>query len=331
MILISYGTRPEWIKIKPLIEEFKKENIPFKILFTGQHTHLANFHFDYALKVENSDNRLNEIIASVLSAPSDMFEGVKYALVQGDTASTYAVGLSAFNHGVGVIHLEAGLRTYDLDNPYPEEGYRQMLSRIADIHLCATANNRDSLEVEKVLGDKYVVGNTVLDNIRHIECNYGDTVLVTMHRRENLDIMDQWFSELNQIAKDNKNLHFVIPMHPNPAIQIHKKLLTEFDILNPLSHEEMISLIAKSRFIISDSGGMQEEASFLNKKVIVCRKFTERTESLGGHSILCRTPQDLKETFYSISDRYEIDEECPYGDGYASHKICQVLKGKLND
>jgi len=330
MILISYGTRPEWIKIKPIVDRFRKDKIPFKILFTGQHTHIANFDYDYVLNVEKADNRLNEVISSVLRAPSEIFEGVTHALVQGDTASTYAVGLTAFNHGVKVIHLEAGLRTYDLENPYPEEAYRQMLSRIADIHLCATENNRKNLESDHCTGDKYVVGNTVLDNLRGITTTYGKEILVTMHRRENHSIMHDWFRTMNEIAAANGDLQFTIPLHPNPNVQKHKHLLTNFNIIDPLNYKEMIDRIANCRFIVSDSGGIQEEASFLNKRVIVCRKFTERTESLGGHSILCKGPNNLKTLFEDLKNDFQINKPSPYGDGHASKRISNILKGVKN-
>jgi UDP-N-acetylglucosamine 2-epimerase (non-hydrolysing) len=326
MILISYGTRPEWIKIKPLIEAFKLTQIPYKVLFTGQHTHIANFGYDYKLDIHKHENRLNEVISSILRAPSNIFDGIEYVLVQGDTASTYAVGLSAYNHGIKVIHLEAGLRTYDLDNPCPEEAYRQMLSRIASIHFCATNNNKNYLETEKVSGEIYVVGNTVLDNLRNVSSKYGDHILITMHRRENLPIMKDWFEELNNLAAHNKDLKFILPMHPNPEIQKHRNLLTNVEIVDPLSYENMIESIATCKFIISDSGGIQEEASFLNKRVIVCRKFTERTESIGGHSILCKSPGDLKERFEQVKTNFQIDLPSPYGDGFASHKICNILK-----
>ena len=330
MILISYGTRPEWIKIKPIVDRFKENNVPFKILFTGQHTHIANFDYDYTLNVESADNRLNEVIASVLRAPSKIFEGIEYALVQGDTASTYAVGLTAFNHGVKVIHLEAGLRTYDLENPYPEEAYRQMISRIASIHLCATIDNHKNLEYEKCAGEKYVVGNTVLDNLLDVQTSYGNEILVTMHRRENHNIMDQWFMQMNNLAANNSDLKFTIPLHPNPNVQKHKHLLTNFNIIEPLAYDDMIQKIANCRFIVSDSGGIQEEASFLNKKVIVCRKFTERTESLGGHSILCRKPEELPTLFNDVKQDYKINIPSPYGDGFASNKIYNILQGVEN-
>jgi UDP-N-acetylglucosamine 2-epimerase (non-hydrolysing) len=253
-------------------------------------------------------------------------------LVQGDTASTYAVALAAFNHDVKVVHLEAGLRTHDIRNPYPEEAYRQMISRITDIHLCATHNNKENLIAEKCVGDKYVIGNTVLDNLTDLKPTYGNEVLVTMHRRENHAIMDKWFTEINKLAANNKDLLFTIPLHPNPNVQKHRKLLYNIDIVEPLEYEEMIERISNCRFIISDSGGIQEEASFLNKKVIVCRKFTERTESVGVHSFLCKKPQDLSHLFDKIYNDFKVNQKSPYGDGCASQRIYNILtKGETNE
>jgi UDP-N-acetylglucosamine 2-epimerase (non-hydrolysing) len=331
MILISYGTRPEWIKIKPIIDILKENRTPFKVLFTGQHTQLANYDYDYTLDVKKCDNRLNEIISAVLNSSSKIFEGIEYVLVQGDTASTYAVALTAFNHKVKVIHLEAGLRTYDLENPYPEEAYRQMISRITDIHLCATSNNKQNLIDEKNPGQKYVVGNTVLDNLKGYKSSYNNEILVTMHRRENHEILDQWFNNINKLATMNPHLRFTIPLHPNPNVQKYKHLLTSLNVRAPLEYDEMIKKISECRFIISDSGGIQEEASFLNKKVIVCRKFTERTESLQKHSFLCKTPAEVFGLFDDIENGYIINEGSPYGDGNASKRIYNILIKGEND
>ena len=332
MILISYGTRPEWIKIKPIVDIFKHNKVPFKILFTGQHTHIANYDYDHILKVDECDNRLNEVISSVLRAPSNIFENVEYVIIQGDTASTYAVGLAAFNHGVKVVHLEAGLRTNNIADPYPEEAYRQMISRIADIHLCATKGNKENLINEKCGGHKYIIGNTVLDNLAGLTPSYGNEIIVTMHRRENHIIMDKWFNAINDLATKNKQLNFTIPLHPNPNVQKHKKLLYNVNIVKPLEYDEMIKRIANCRFIISDSGGIQEEASFLNKKVIVCRKSTERTESIGTHSFICKQPEDLPHHFKQINDNFKTNKKSPYGDGHASQRIYNILtKGETNE
>ena len=328
MILLCYGTRPEWIKIKPLISAFK-DKIPFKVLFTGQHEHIGNFYRDYSLKINNKGNRLDSILTSVLTADQEIFNGVEYVLVQGDTASTYAVALAAFNRGLKVIHLEAGLRTHDLQNPYPEEAYRQMISRISSINLCATNQNKQNLIDEKCIGDNYVVGNTVLDNLVDVETSYGDEVIVTMHRRENHSIMHDWFKQINDLAIENNNLKFIIPLHPNPNVQKHKSILTNVNVIDPLPYDDMIDKISKCRFLISDSGGIQEESSFLNKKVIVCRKWTERTESIGVHSIMCESPDKLKKVFNIIKNDFRVNSPSAYGDGTAAKKILQILRSKI--
>ena len=145
--------------------------------------------------------------------------------------------------------------------------------------------------MEKCGGKIYVVGNTVLDNLVGIDTSYGNEVLVTMHRRENHNIMDKWFSELNCIAGKHKELKFTIPLHPNPNVTKHKNLLSNFNVVDPLPYNEMVNKIAKCKMLISDSGGIQEESSFLNKRVIVCRKHTERQESVGKHSNMCPSPE----------------------------------------
>jgi UDP-N-acetylglucosamine 2-epimerase (non-hydrolysing) len=141
MILICYGTRPEHIKISPLLSEMK-DKIPYKTLFTGQHTDLVkNVNFDFDLKIKDGNNRLDSVVQSCLNLDEDIFEGISHILVQGDTVSAYSLALAAFHRGIKIIHLEAGLRTYDFNNPYPEEAYRQCISRISDINLCPTQNN----------------------------------------------------------------------------------------------------------------------------------------------------------------------------------------------
>tara|TARA_B100000287_G_scaffold400075_1_gene418961 strand:- start:296 stop:1303 length:1008 start_codon:yes stop_codon:yes gene_type:complete len=329
MILVCYGTRPEHIKISPLLKEMEG-NIPYKTLFTGQHTDLVkNINFNYSLKISDGPNRLDSVVQSCLNLDEEIFDEVTHILVQGDTVSAYSLALTAFHRGIKIIHLEAGLRTYDFENPYPEEAYRQCISRIADINLCPTRNNWNNLQTEKVKGDCVIVGNTVLDNLVGTETEYGDKVLVTMHRRENHHNMDEWFKEINQLAIDNPELKFEIPLHPNPNVKKHKDLLTHIKVVSPFNYETMIDEISKCRFLISDSGGIQEESSFLNKKVIVCRKITERPESVGKHSFMCGEPSELKGLFYSLKDNYMVDLECPYGDGQSSQKIVNYLKEKI--
>jgi len=329
MILICYGTRPEHIKISPLLKEMDGV-IPYKTLFTGQHTDLVkNVNFNHTLTIKDGKNRLDSVVQSCMDLDDDIFKNITHILVQGDTVSAYSLALTAFHRGIKIIHLEAGLRTYDFQNPYPEEAYRQCISRISDINLCPTENNKNNLEKENINGDIVVVGNTVLDNLLGKTTSYNDTVLVTMHRRENHINMSEWFEKINQLAIDNTDLKFEIPLHPNPNVSKHKNLLTHVKVIEPLNYNDMVHKISKCRFLISDSGGIQEESSFLNKKVIVCRKITERPESVGKHSFMCGEPKDLKGLFYSLKDNYEVDLECPYGDGRSSERIVNYLKEKI--
>ena len=323
-ILVSYGTRPEYIKIKPLLDEIRGK-ISFKLLFTGQHEHLCDFPWDYRVPVVAGENRLDSVVSSQLNLPSHIFDGITHTLVQGDTASAFSLALASFHRRVPVIHLEAGLRTWDIDNPYPEELYRQCISRIASVHFCATANNKDILEKEGASGKIFVVGNTVLDNLTSLDTSYGNNVIVTMHRRENHDKIHEWFSAISSIALENNHLNFILPLHPNPNVSKHRNLLEGVNVVDPIDYDNFLELLSDCRLVISDSGGLQEECSFLQKKIIVCRKVTERTESVGTSSILCENPEDLSGIFDVIKDDYSLMVDCPYGDGMASSKILRHL------
>jgi UDP-N-acetylglucosamine 2-epimerase (non-hydrolysing) len=331
MILVTYGTRPEYIKIKPLIDEMVKQRTPFKTLFTGQHKDIVNNNSDFSLEMrEFGNNRLDNIIQNCMNIPEKYFEGIKYILVQGDTTSVMGLSLSALHRKIKIIHLEAGLRSYDDENPYPEENNRKIVSTIADIHLCPTETNKNNLLKENISEDKiFVVGNTSLDNLLELKnkLSYTDKVLVTLHRRENHEIMDKWFNEINNIASKYKHIEFILPIHPNPNVQLHKHILTNVKVINPLVHEDLLNILIECKLVITDSGGLQEECSFLNKKCIVCRKVTERPESLGLTSYLVKHSYELSEIFDVHLNSYDnIIGECPYGDGYSSKKICNILK-----
>jgi UDP-N-acetylglucosamine 2-epimerase (non-hydrolysing) len=324
MILICFGTRPEYIKVKSLIE-----NLPnIKTCFTGQHKDLLrNIHVDYHLVFTDSysSNRLNDIIINILRH-TNIFENIDHVMIQGDTTTAFAIALSAYHMNKKVIHLEAGLRTNNIEDPFPEELNRQMISRIAEIHLCPTENNRINLLSENIDESKiYVVGNTGLDNINKLGCEYGNKILITLHRRNNLSIMKDWFTVIDKLAFENPELEFILPIHPNPEVQKHRSILKHVNVIDPMTHSETIQLMKKCKFIISDSGGIQEEASFLNKKIIICRIDTERPEVLRQHGVLCKTPTELPELFYKINNKYIIDAICPFGDGMAYKKIIKIL------
>ena len=324
-ILLCFGTRPEWLKIKPLIKLMDRSE--YELLFTGQHTDLLkDIDVDYEININISDNRLDSIISDcMLQFPHGNFRGV---LVQGDTGSAFGCALAAFNRQLKIYYLEAGLRSGDLQHPYPEEGYRQMIARIADVNFSPTQLSANNLIKERVHGKVHVVGNSVLDNLVEFgDPTYENFVLITLHRRENHHWMDEWFTELNDLAIANPDLEFILPIHPNPNVQKWKHLLTNVKVVEPLEHTDMVYHIKKCKFIISDSGGLQEEGSFFNKKVIVCRTTTERPEGLHtGHLHLCKTPKDLKDLFGKVNNNPYISETCPYGDGNTSKIVLEILR-----
>ena len=324
-ILICFGTRPEWLKVKSLVELLDKSQ--YNLLFTGQHPDLLkNINVDFKINMSQSNNRLDQIISDcMLQFPIGDFDSV---LVQGDTGSAFGCALAAYNRKLKIYYLEAGLRSYNLDHPYPEEAYRQMIARISDVNFCPTELSKQNLLNEKANGKCYVVGNTVLDNLINYKSKseYTNKILVTMHRRENHHWMNQWFVEINKLASQNPDLEFILPIHPNPNVQKHKHLLNDVTVINPLTHPELLDILTKCRLVISDSGGLQEEGSFFNKKVIVCRTTTERPEAIEtGHLHICKSPNDLKSKFGELIDNYYIDTKCPYGDGKTSSKIKNII------
>ena len=326
MILICFGTRPEWLKVRPLVGKLE-----CKLLFTGQHEDLLqNINVDYRIEQDRNTNRLDDVISNCLSKfPND--SEIDSVLVQGDTASAFACALASFHRRLRIIHLEAGLRSFDLQNPFPEEGYRQMISRIADIHLCPTELSKTRLLEEGCLGLKEVVGNTVLDNIVDLrdDITYDDLVLVTLHRRENHEVIADWFTEIEQLAVDNPTVKFVLPIHPNPNIQKHKNLLHKVQVIDALPHDQLIKLLQHCLFTITDSGGIQEEATFLKKKSIVCRTVTERPEAI-NHLYICRNPRSLNKLFYKVLSSPKIESPCPYGDGKSSDRVKIILENHYN-
>jgi len=324
-ILLCFGTRPEWLKIKPLVKLLDKSQ--YQLLFTGQHLDLLkNIEVDYKITIPEHNNRLDAVIsACMLQFPEGDFDSV---LVQGDTASAFACALAAFNRQLKIYYLEAGLRSYNMHHPYPEEAYRQMIARISDVNLCPTTLSAQNLKNELVHGEIHVVGNSVLDNLLPYKdkCEYTNKVLVTLHRRENHYWMDKWFILLNNLAKKYPDLEFILPIHPNPNVQKHKHLLTNINVVEPLSHPDLLEILVKCKFVISDSGGLQEEGSFFNKRVIVCRKTTERPEAIPtGHLHICNSPSDLEKLVDFINEKYYIDVSCPYGDGKSSKKLKTIL------
>ena len=333
MLLISFGTRPEWIKIKPVVDAIEGK-IHFKILFTGQHTSLVEEYLKDTFVVNeigSGDNRLDSIVCSLLNK-DNLFEGVSHVMVHGDTTSAFAVGLAAFHRNIPVIHLEAGLRTFDRQNPYPEEFNRTAISSLASIHLCPTQSAAENV-ISMVGADSqiFVTGNTVLDNLIGLSPEIENKVLVTMHRRENHKRIKEWFRIINDLAIENPELEFVLPLHPNPNVSKYRFQLKNVTVVDPLSYDDCLDFIRTCKVIITDSGGIQEESSFLKKKCIVCRKTSERAEGVGTFAFMCPHPNMLKPAFDGIieSGEFIVNEDCPYGDGKASQRIVKVLDNEI--
>ena len=333
MLLISFGTRPEWIKIKPVVDAIEGK-IPFKILFTGQHTSLVEEYLKDTFVVNeigSGDNRLDSIVCSLLNK-DNLFEGVSHVMVHGDTTSAFAVGLAAFHRNIPVIHLEAGLRTFDRQNPYPEEFNRTAISSLPSIHLCPTQSAAENV-ISMVGADSqiFVTGNTVLDNLIGLSPEIENKVLVTMHRRENHKRIKEWFRIINDLAIENPELEFVLPLHPNPNVSKYRFQLKNVTVVDPLSYDDCLDFIRTCKVIITDSGGIQEESSFLKKKCIVCRKTSERAEGVGTFAFMCPHPNMLKPAFDGIieSGEFIVNEDCPYGDGKASQRIVKVLDNEI--
>lgn len=319
-ILVCYGTRPEYIKLKSIID-----NINVKTCYIKQHEDLVDYHNpNISINiVSKTENRLNNIIANILV--HNIFQEIDYVIVQGDTTTALAVSLSAFNYGIKIIHLEAGLRSGNIRDPYPEEINRQLISKLANIHLCPTINNKKNLENEGIFNNVYVVGNTILDNISKDDCSYTNNVLITLHRTETQKNIKAWFNHLNLIAIKYPMLEFILPIHPNPKILKYNSILKKVKVIKPLSHNSLINILKKCRFVISDSGGIQEECSYLNKKIIVCRKNTERIEILNKNSYLCNSPEKLSDLVDKINNDYKINIKSPYGDGNSWVNIKNIL------
>ena len=328
MMLICFGTRPEYIKIKPILDVFKGE-VPYKILFTGQHTDLlAHIGGEITrLEVKDGENRLDSIVSSIMNQ-CHIFENVTSVMIQGDTTSAFAVALAAFHRQLPVIHLEAGLRTYDLAHPYPEEFNRQAISRLASVNLCPTARDFSNIAQEHVPGSRFVVGNTVLDNLTHLTPSYNNNVIITMHRRENHHWMDQWFTKIDELAAKHPDLNFLMPLHPNPNVQKHGHLLKNVLVVDPVSYDTFMEMLAGCKLAITDSGGLQEELSFFNKLCIVCRTKTERKMGVGTFSFLCTTPDKLERLFFNVNNNYRSSEgiKSPYGDGKSAARILKLIK-----
>ena len=375
-ILIVFGTRPEAIKMVPLIKEFKKYNdFEVKICVSAQHRqmldqvlNLFEIKPDYDLDIMKANQDLYDISSRVLLGMREILKVFcpNVVLVHGDTTTSFVGALAAFYQKIKIGHVEAGLRTNDLYSPFPEEANRQITGVLADFHFAPTQSAKQNLIKEGKNSNSIIVtGNTVIDALflmidkieknvnlrdeitsilRSKYSNFGSErkfILVTGHRRENfgdgfLNICDA----LKNIAQNNPEIDIVYPVHLNPNVQkpVREILsnLSNVYLIDPLEYEKFVYLMSKSFFIITDSGGIQEEAPSLGKPVLVTRDTTERPEALQSGAVkLVGTNKNIiiKETQNLILQKDEFEKMSkannPYGDGKASERIVEFLKERV--
>lgn len=335
MIIICYGTRPEVIKLAPVIKVLKESNLPCKTVFTGQHKELFEDvrslvpKPDYHLDIMKPNQGINQVLAAILEKldPILKAEKAKLVIVQGDTSTVLGAAMCAFNARIAVGHVEAGLRTYDLASPFPEEANRQVVSRIATFNWAPTNISAENLEREGIK-NVLITGNTVIDTCLNFDLKptYGNKILITLHRRENHgDRMVSMFQQLDTLAVQNPDLEFIFPMHPNPNVQKHRHLLKHVNVTAPLNYIQMMNLLSEVKFVISDSGGIQEECAAFGKRILVCRNTTERPEGItAGFAKLI--DDNIINNFDWANNNPIWNGKNPYGNGNASLKIRESIE-----
>lgn len=357
IITLAIGTRPEAIKMAPVYRALKKTpGLEPKILLTGQHRQqldqaleLFDVAADVNLDVMEDRQTLPELAARIMPGVARALRDMKtdYVLVHGDTLTTFAVAWTAFLEGISVGHVEAGLRSHDLYNPFPEEANRKLTDVITDMAFAPTPLARENLIKEGKAPERIMVtGQTGIDAIRYasgkselpedLRAIKGEVVTVTLHRRENWPLLRELAEKLKELAEENTEKTFIFPVHLNPVVREAVMPILEkvrnFCLLEPLGYGQMAALLARSTLIITDSGGLQEEGAALNVPVAVVRNVTERPEGLNS-GILELVGTDPQEAYLRLSNLLADKEKLhrmskaqnPYGDGLASERITQAM------
>lgn len=362
-VMSVFGTRPEAIKMAPLVRELAaRDGIESLCCVTAQHRQMLdsvlevfNLKPDWDLDIMTPRQTLSTITSKCLLGMDEAIDALKpdMILVHGDTSTTFAGALSAFYHQVKVGHVEAGLRTYDKYSPFPEEMNRVLVSRLADLYFCPTVNNRDNLRKEGIREGLFITGNTVIDALKttvrpnyhfsteelnHLPYGEKKVCLVTCHRRENYgEPMKNIMLALRQIAEENSDVELVYPVHLSPvvreAVDQYLRGAPRVHLIDPLPADEMHNLMARCFLVLTDSGGLQEEAPALGKPVLVLRRETERPEAVAAGTVkLAGVNQDDIVTMATrlIRDRGAYDQMAhavnPYGDGRACARIADAIE-----
>ena len=363
-VMTIFGTRPEAIKMAPLVKELdSRENIESIVCVTAQHRQMLDQVLDtfdikpqYDLNIMKQGQTLTEITTRAMQKLDEVIKEVKpdIVLVHGDTTTTLSGSLTAFYNQVSVGHVEAGLRTYDKYSPFPEEVNRQATGIIADMHFSPTEVSKNNLLKEnKTAKDIYVTGNTAIDALKTTvredythpvleKIGQDKMILLTAHRRENLgEPMHHMFRAIRRIIDEHDDVKVIYPIHMNPVVREAAKQelgdCKRVHIIEPLEVLDFHNFLARSYMILTDSGGIQEEAPSLGKPVLVLRDTTERPEGVkaGTLKLVGTDPDKVKEAMTSLLTEEALYKEMskapnPYGDGKASERIVQAIKVYFN-
>ena len=362
-VYIILGTRPEAIKLAPVIQVFQRSpDFESQVILTGQHREMVeqvmqlfNLKADNDLEIMQPQQSLSDITCRSLRGLEALFHESKpdLVIVQGDTTTAFAAALAAFYQKIPVGHVEAGLRTDDLFNPYPEEANRRLISQITQLHFAPTPLAMENLQRSGVLGEIHLTGNTVIDallnvaaiepacNIPGLEWSSYRTLLATVHRRENWGEPLQGIAQgFLQILDKFPDTALLLPLHRNPTVREPLQALLgnhpRIFLTEPLDYAELVGAIARSHFLLTDSGGLQEEAPSLGKPVLVLRETTERPEAVAaGTAKLVGTQTEnivaAAAELLSNPVAYETMANAinPFGDGKASDRILEIVKNYL--
>lgn len=361
-VMTVFGTRPEAIKMAPLIKELEsRDEIESIVCLTGQHREMLmqvldtfKIEPDFNLDIMRPGQTVTTITTDVLIGMEKVLKDLKpdVLLVHGDTSTTFAGALSAFYNNVRIGHVEAGLRTYDKYSPFPEEMNRQMTSRLCDMHFAPTVQNKNNLLKEDVKDNVFITGNTVIDalkttvnadyefvneTLKTIDFNDAKYILLTAHRRENLGKpLEQICTAVKMLAQENKDVRFIYPMHLNPLVRnTATSILGDLDnviLIDPVDVCDMHNLMDRCYMVMTDSGGLQEEAPALGKPVLVLRTETERPEAVEAGTVKIagvETDDIYRLATELIRDKSAYEKQSkavnPYGDGNASCRITDAI------
>lgn len=365
-VLFVFGTRPEGIKMAPIIKEIqKRKNLECYTCVTGQHREMLDqvleifdIEPDYDLNIFKKGQSLTDVTTKTLLGLEGILDELKpdILLVQGDTTTVFAAALAAFYKKIKIGHVEAGLRSGNLYSPYPEEANRKLTGVISNYHFAPTESNRQNL-INEGYDEKniFITGNTVIDALKYSvredfvfddeilnDIDYNrDVVLLTAHRRENWGKpMEDIFKAIRRVVLEKENLEIVFPRHLNPIVrEAAEKYFADLDrvhLIEPLSYLPFSNLMARVKFVVTDSGGVQEEAPALGKPVLVLRNETERMEGVEAKTakLVGTKEQDVYESIVALLEDKDLYDEMaravnPYGDGHAAEKIVDVLEGMI--